>query len=108
MECDLIFDVRFLPNPYYSVDLKETTGLEPATAAYVLDNNTASEFFSHCMALLQFLLKQYQQSKRQSVTICIGCTGGQHRSVAVSEKIATALASEDIDVVVHHRDLPKA
>lgn len=104
-EADLLLDVRFLPNPYYLTDLKETTGLEPATAAYVLENTKGRDFFNRLIPLLQFLLKEYQGSKRDAMTICIGCTGGRHRSVAVAEKLALLLGHQTTKFDVSHRDI---
>ncbi len=107
VESDLLFDVRFLPNPYYIPELQETTGLESVTASHVLDNDASSTFFNLLTPLLHFLMKQFSESKRDSITICIGCTGGRHRSVAVAEKLAEILAPHNKDVTVAHRDILK-
>jgi UPF0042 nucleotide-binding protein len=104
---DLLLDVRFLPNPYYIPDLQATTGLEPATAAYALENEAASTFFTLLTPLLNFLVQQSLESKREAMTICIGCTGGRHRSVAVVEKLAAILDLQGSELVITHRDLHK-
>jgi len=104
---ETMFDVRFLPNPYYVPELQKTTGLAPKTAAYAIDNETASDFFLHLLPLLDFLISQYQRTNREQLTIGIGCTGGKHRSVAVAEALGRRLASEDCQLIVIHRDIEK-
>ena len=102
---DLLFDVRFLPNPYYVPDLKEKTGLDKAVAAHALHNENGSQFLAHLFALLDFLLPEFARSGRANLTIAVGCTGGQHRSVAVAEEIYRHLAKGKWQVQVVHRDI---
>lgn len=104
-EADLVFDVRFLPNPYFEQDLRQLTGKEAAVANYVLQTKAGIEFFDLLLAQLKFLLPQYQQAGKMSLTIAFGCTGGKHRSVAVAEKIGTWLAGQGVDFRLSHRDI---
>jgi UPF0042 nucleotide-binding protein len=106
-EADLVWDVRFLPNPYFQPHLKEKTGKEADVAAFVLDNEIARAFLAHLEPLLAFLVPQYHQSGKVSLTIAIGCTGGKHRSVAVSERVAEMLSGLPLDLRLSHRDIGK-
>jgi UPF0042 nucleotide-binding protein len=105
VEADLLFDVRFLANPYFVAELKERSGLEPEVAAYVLQNAAALEFIERLSAFLRFLLPQYEEEGKSYLTIGIGCTGGQHRSVAVAERLAGLLRLDEQHVSVSHRDI---
>lgn len=107
-ETDTIWDVRFLPNPYFVPELKSHTGLEEPVARYVLENETSRHFFELIEPLLQFLIPQYVKEGKAQLTIGIGCTGGKHRSVAVAEKLKQSLARQDIKLFVDHRDIDKA
>ena len=104
-EADLVFDVRFLPNPYFVPDLSPRTGLEPEVAAYVLDNEVAGQFLEHLRPLLAFLLPHYRQEGKAYLTVGIGCTGGRHRSVAVVEALKQVAGQTGFPVSVVHRDL---
>ncbi len=104
-EADLVLDVRFLPNPFYVDDLRNLTGLDPRVAAYALDNGKAREFVAMLGPLLAFLIPQYREAGKFYLTIGIGCTGGRHRSVAVSEALRTVLAENGQPVTVSHRDM---
>ncbi len=106
-EADLVFDVRFLPNPYFQAHLKEKTGKEADVADFVLNNEIARSFLTHLEPLLTFLVPQYQQAGKVSLTIAIGCTGGKHRSVAVSQRVAEMLAGLALDLRISHRDIGK-
>ncbi len=106
-EADLLFDVRFLPNPYYVAELKEKTGLDAAVAAHALDNASGSQFLVHLFALLDFLLPEFEQAGKAYLTIALGCTGGKHRSVAVAEEIHRHLTGGKWPVKLFHRDLDK-
>ena len=106
-EADLLFDVRFLPNPYYVAELKEKTGLDAPVAAHALDNASGSQFFVHLFALLDFLLPEFEQAGKAYLTIAVGCTGGKHRSVAVAEEIHRHLAGGKWVVKLFHRDMEK-
>ncbi len=104
-EADLILDVRFLPNPYFVPELRPLTGLDEAVAAFVLNTDPAREFLNRLLPLLRFLIPQYRREGKSYLTIGIGCTGGQHRSVAVAERLRQALKEETDNLFVSHRDL---
>lgn len=102
---DLMFDVRFLPNPHWVPELRELTGLDPEVREYVLTRASAEEFMERIRGLLEFLIPHYEDEGKAYLTIGVGCTGGKHRSVAIAEEIGAALTGTDIDVVVRHRDV---
>lgn len=104
-EADMLFDVRFLPNPYFVPELRPLTGVDPTVAAYVLDSVPAQEFLTRLLPLLQFLIPQYQNEGKTYLTIGIGCTGGQHRSVAVAERLRQLLQEQTETIFITHRDL---
>ena len=104
-EADILFDVRFLPNPYFVPELRPLTGVDQSVAAYVLDSDPAREFLARLLPLLQFLIPQYQQEGKTYLTIGIGCTGGQHRSVAVAERLRQLLQEQTDTIFITHRDL---
>lgn len=108
-DADLLFDVRFLPNPFFVRDLKALSGQEPAVAAYVLGEQDAQEFLGHVLPLIEFCIPRFHREGKSYVTIAIGCTGGRHRSVALSEKIAEDLTAKlGYSVEAVHRDLRQA
>jgi UPF0042 nucleotide-binding protein len=105
-DSDLTLDVRFLPNPHYVDELRPLTGHDPAVQEYVESGTQAGEFYGRLMPLLEFLLPAYVAEGKQHLTIAVGCTGGRHRSVCVTDHIAGQLASrDDIRLRVEHRDL---
>lgn len=106
-ELDLCFDVRFLKNPYYCPDLKAKSGLDKEVYDYVLALPHAQEFLSKVVNMIDFLYPLYVQEGKSNLTIAIGCTGGQHRSVALIEALKNQL-SQKIDGRVEHRDLKAA
>ncbi len=106
-EADVIWDVRFLPNPYWIDALKDCSGLEDDVAAYALDNETARDFFILLEPLLLFLVRQHAGGKRSRLRIGIGCTGGRHRSVAVVEYLKKFLDRSGYNLNVFHRDIEK-
>ncbi len=106
-EADLVFDVRFLPNPYFETKLRGRTGKDPEVAEFALAGQAGQDFFSHLQPLLAFLIPQYQQGGKISLTIAIGCTGGKHRSVAVTEQLSGVIAEFKVDLHVSHRDIGK-
>lgn len=106
-EADLLFDVRFLPNPYYVAELKDKTGLDAAVAGHALDNASGSQFLVHLHALLDFLLPEFEQAGKAYLTIAVGCTGGKHRSVAVAEELHRHLSGGKWVVKLFHRDIEK-
>jgi len=104
-EADLVFDVRFLKNPYFIPALRPLTGLDRKVARYVLGSAAAREFMTLTTALLRFLLPQYVEEGKAYLTIAVGCTGGQHRSVAIAEALGRRLRrTRDIKVRVQHRE----
>jgi len=105
MEVDLLFDVRFLPNPYYEEELKELNGLEEEVKRFVLDSEITREFMECLLDFLHFTLPLYQKEGKAYLSIGIGCTGGRHRSVVIGEELGRILREEGYSVVVFHRDL---
>ncbi len=103
---DLLFDVRFLPNPHWVPELREHTGLEAAVRDYVMGADDAQEFVAQTVGMLEFLLPRYEAEGKKYLTIAVGCTGGRHRSVAIAEELAARLKDRDADVTVRHRDVP--
>ena len=91
-DADLLFDVRFLPNPHYEAELRPLTGLDPAVREYVEGSDGIDEFYDHLVPLLDYLLPQYEQEGKAHLTIGIGCTGGRHRSVVIAEHLARNLS----------------
>ncbi|HEY8498393.1 MAG TPA: RNase adapter RapZ [Limnochordales bacterium] len=105
IDADLIFDVRFLPNPHYVPALQPLTGNDPAVAEYVLQWPLTQAFMERLYGLVDFLLPQFVSEGKQHLLIGIGCTGGQHRSVAVANELAAHLRRLGYDAVVEHRDV---
>src|SRR5699024_1491500 len=103
-EADLVFDVRFLPNPYYEISLREHNGTESCVRDYVFQDGTADKLMSHLTALMDFLLPKYIKEGKAALVICIGCTGGKHRSVAITEALADYIGKKGGNVSVVHRD----
>lgn len=103
LDADLVFDVRFLPNPYYQPELRNQTGLDKAVYDYVMNHTESEEFYQHLVALIKPILPAYKKEGKSVLTIAVGCTGGQHRSVAFAQRLADDLAN---DWTVHssHRD----
>lgn len=104
---ELLFDVRFLPNPHFEPALRERTGLDPEVAKFVLEQPRAAELVSRLRDLLGFLLPLYDREGKAYLTIGIGCTGGQHRSVAIANALAQGLRAEGREANVSHRDIGK-
>ncbi len=103
-DLDLLFDVRFLPNPHWVPELRPLTGSDGAVAEYVLDNPDAREFVDRVENLLSFMIPRFRSEAKSYLSIGIGCTGGRHRSVALAEEIGGWLRSEGINANVRHRD----
>ncbi len=101
---DLVFDVRFLPNPYFVESLRDKTGLDSQVSNYVLERDASQAFLSKLQSLLSFLLPQYAQEGKAYLTIAIGCTGGKHRSVAITEHMAAWIKEQGFLVQSQHRD----
>jgi len=106
-DADSVWDIRFLPNPFYVQELKDKTGLEPEVAAYVLRNATAESFFAFFEPFLLSFLRSHADSGREKIRLALGCTGGKHRSVAVVEHVKKIMFDHAFDVYVFHRDLEK-
>ncbi len=107
-DADLLFDVRFLPNPHYESDLRPLTGLDEPVRAYVESSDGIGEFYEHLVPLLDYLLPQYEQEGKAHLTVGVGCTGGRHRSVVIAEHLAELYAERsDLLVDVVHRDIDK-
>ncbi|HJK95033.1 MAG TPA: RNase adapter RapZ [Polyangiaceae bacterium LLY-WYZ-15_(1-7)] len=110
-DADLVFDLRYLPNPHHVRELRPKTGLDEPVARYVLDTPEAAELLDDLERLLAHTLPRYEREGKAYLTIAIGCTGGRHRSVAMSEALAARLrgASGDArEVRVQHRDVDRA
>ena len=104
-DADLLFDVRFLPNPHYVPELRPQTGLDPEVVAYVGRDGRLEQLYGHLGPLTEFLVPQYVAEGKSHLTIAVGCTGGRHRSVAVVEELARRLGErDDIVLDVRHRD----
>ena len=104
LDCDLVVDVRFLPNPYFMEHLREKDGREPEVASYVKTSPTCEEFLVRYTSLLEFLVPQYIFEGKYYLNIGVGCTGGKHRSVAVAEELSRRIHHEDYLISVKHRD----
>ncbi len=102
-EADLVFDVRCLPNPYYDDELRDKTGLDSAVADYVFQGGTAQKLLDRLMDLVSFLIPLYGPD-RTELTIAVGCTGGHHRSIAMTQALADGLEAAGHAVSVVHRD----
>jgi UPF0042 nucleotide-binding protein len=106
MDADLVMDVRFLPNPFWIPELKDLTGKDADVRNYVLTQEGAEEFLDRYHELLRLIGAGYRREGKRYLTLAIGCTGGKHRSVAISEELSRRLADEDrMAVKVFHRDL---
>ena len=108
LDADLVIDVRFLPNPYYVPDLRHLTGLDAPVRDYVLYRKETEEFLMCWRSLLDCVMPGYVSEGKQQLAIAIGCTGGQHRSVAIAESTADYLRSKGYRVSIAHRDLSLA
>jgi UPF0042 nucleotide-binding protein len=107
LDADLVFDVRFLPNPHFVPEFRELTGRDPKVEAYILGFPQSREFLDRVTELLLFLLPYYISEGKSYLTIAFGCTGGQHRSVMIAEEVARRLARHDYRIKIAHRDMPR-
>lgn len=105
IDSDMVFDVRFLPNPHWVADLRPQTGLSHAVSAYVLGFREAETFLDEVEVLLDIITPGYVREGKRLATLAIGCTGGKHRSTAMVEELARRLRSRNMPVEVLHRDL---
>ena len=105
MEADLMFDVRFLPNPFYIEELRHQTGLDDAVYEYVFREGKAVVFLEKLIDLLLFLLPEYEKEGKYSLTVAIGCTGGQHRSVSIARALHEYLKQRGVPTRIEHRNI---
>ena len=107
IEADLVFDVRFLPNPYYVPELRDLTGLDEPVYDYVMSMEATTQFLEKLTDMMQFLLPQYIEEGKRNLSVCIGCTGGHHRSVSVARALCDNLKEHGYPVDCVHRDSDK-
>ncbi len=105
LDADMVFDVRFLPNPYYVPEMKFLSGLDKPVADFVLGSEIGMQFMQRLKEFLEYLLPQFVQEPKTRVQVAIGCTGGRHRSVAIAEYLADTLKHPQVLVSRRHRDL---
>ncbi|MGB9750088.1 MAG: RNase adapter RapZ [Caldisericia bacterium] len=107
LDSDLMFDVRFLPNPFYMNNLKNTTGLDEEVQNFVLSNDATIGFLNRLKDLIFFLIPQYINEGKSSLIISFGCTGGRHRSVVIAEEVKRILEKNKFRCTIFHRDIRK-
>ena len=107
LDADIVMDIRFLPNPHWDEALRPLTGHDPAVRDYVIERKETSDFLDAFEELLRTVLPGYQSEGRSYLTIAIGCTGGRHRSVAVTEELANRLRARGLAVRTSHRDIAR-
>lgn len=105
LDADLVFDMRFLPNPFWNPELRPFSGKDEVVSEFVLGQPGAREFLDGVLALLRPMTEGYLREGRSYVTLAVGCTGGKHRSVAMARELASKLESERLGTLVVHRDL---
>jgi UPF0042 nucleotide-binding protein len=104
---DLVFDVRFLPNPHFDPELRDYTGQEPRVMRYVLDDPVSKRFLARLLEFLTMLMPLYEKEGKSYLTVSIGCTGGMHRSVVTAEAVTKHLRQLGYNIACHHRDMAK-
>lgn len=107
IEADLLFDARFLPNPFYEKGLEKKTGLDDQVRDFVFGSNASNEFFSRLCDMIDFLLPYYIEEGKRYLTICIGCTGGKHRAPAIACALEEHLSEQNYPVSSVHRDVDR-
>ena len=107
IDCDLVFDVRFIPNPYYIDTLKNLTGNNEKVSDYVMSFHESTVFLSKLVDLLDFLIPNYVKEGKNQLVIGIGCTGGKHRSVTIENRLFDILKAKNSSIVLEHRDIEK-
>ncbi len=107
IEADLVFDVRFLPNPYYVAELKNRTGLEQPVKDFIMKYDVTREFLDRLFELIRFLLPNYVKEGKHTLTIAVGCTGGRHRSVAIASELTDFIRQLGHDARLSNRDIDK-
>ena len=108
LEADLVFDVRFMPNPFYIEELRHQTGLDKPVADYVFGFPQTQDFLNRLRDLLAFTLPLYAEEGKTGLFIGVGCTGGHHRSVAVAHALAEYIRSLGYQTAEHHRDMERS
>lgn len=108
IEADLVFDVRFLPNPYYLAELRGQTGLDEGVRSFLFGYQQTLDFMSRLEDLIAFLLPHYVEEGKTALVIAVGCTGGQHRSVAVTRALAEFIRKKGYNAAENHRDMTRA
>ncbi len=107
-DADLVFDVRFLPNPYYVEELRHQTGNDAPVQKYVMSNSNSGKFLKKLEDMIRFLIPQYISEGKHQLVIAIGCTGGKHRSVTLANELYKALGQdENLGIKIEHRDIEK-
>jgi RNase adapter protein RapZ len=107
LDADLIFDTRFLPNPFYVDDLRDKTGKSPKVRAYILQSGESREFKDRLFPFIDYLIPKFIAEGKSYLTIAIGCTGGKHRSVVIAEDLRGYLRKRRYDIKIYHRDIIK-
>jgi UPF0042 nucleotide-binding protein len=107
IDADLLFDVRFLPNPYWDLDLRPLTGLDPAVRDFVLASEGFDDYTERLLPLLDYLFPRYAAEGKAHLTVGIGCTGGRHRSVSIAEYLAGHYKQQGYTAIVRHRDIAR-
>jgi UPF0042 nucleotide-binding protein len=107
LDADLVFDVRFLPNPHFVPEFHDKTGLDPEVAAYVKKFAQTGEFLDRVTDLMLYLMPHYVKEGKSYLTVAFGCTGGQHRSVMMAEEMTKRLSKAGYQVKAIHRDMPR-
>ena len=107
VDADMVFDVRFLPNPFWIPELRPKSGLSKDVAQYVLKHDAAQRFQEHMIELLATVAPGYLNEGKRQVTVAVGCTGGKHRSTCMSEELSLRLRENGFPTTVLHRDLGK-
>jgi UPF0042 nucleotide-binding protein len=107
LDADLIFDTRFLPNPFYIDDLRDNTGKSPKVRAHVLQSGGTRTFISRLFPFIDYLIPEFISEGKSYLTIAIGCTGGKHRSVVIAEELKGYLRKNRYDIKIFHRDIFK-
>ncbi len=105
LDSDLVFDTRFLPNPFYIDELRNKTGKSPKVREFVLKEEETKKFLSKLYSFVDFLIPRFTNEGKSNLTISAGCTGGKHRSVILAEKLKEHLKQKNYDVRIYHRDL---
>ncbi len=107
IDCDLVFDVRFIPNPFYIQTMKLLTGKNEIVKQYVMDCKETGEFLDKLRGMLDFLIPNYTKEGKSQLVIGIGCTGGKHRSVVIGDELYKVLTEKQHRVIIDHRDIEK-